>query len=64
MKSDSLGHFFGKLWKILGWEKCNTLIPTYLLPELSTIMGNSGDVSQGRCGGGAPYCGPRGARFN
>ncbi len=30
----------------------------------SNIMGNSGDVSQGRCGGGAPYCGPRGARFN
>jgi hypothetical protein len=26
--------------------------------------GNSGNVSQGRCGGGAPYCGPRGARFN
>ncbi len=33
---------------------------------LSTVYkkGNSGDVSQGRCGGGAPYCGPRGARFN
>ncbi len=28
------------------------------------IMGNSGDVGQGRCGGGAPYCCPRGARFN
>ncbi len=28
-----------------------------------SIMGNSGDVSQGRCGGGVPYCGPRGARF-
>jgi len=23
-------------------------------------MGNSGGVSQGRCGGGAQYCGPRG----
>ena len=32
--------------------------------DLHCIMGNSGDVSQGRCGGGAPYCGPRGARFN
>ncbi len=27
------------------------------------IMGNSGDVSEGRCGGGAPYCGPRGALY-
>ncbi len=38
----------------------------WTLQEISniTIMGNSGDVSQGRCGGGAPYCGPRGARFN
>ncbi len=32
--------------------------------EQEAIMGNSGDVSQGRCGGGVPYCGPRGARFN
>jgi hypothetical protein len=30
----------------------------------SHIMGNSGNVSQGCCGGGAPYCGPRGVRFN
>ena len=29
----ALGTFFRKLWKFLRWEKCNTLIPTYLLPD-------------------------------
>ena len=29
----ALGTFFRKLWKFLRWEKCNTLIPTYLLPN-------------------------------
>ena len=39
-------------------------IPSQGFYSNSLIMGNSGDVSQGHCGGGALYCGPRGARFN
>jgi hypothetical protein len=26
-------HFFVKLWEIWWWEKCNTLVPTYVLPD-------------------------------
>ncbi len=32
--------------------------------QISYKRGNSGNVSQGPCGGGAPYCGPRGVRCN
>ncbi len=35
-----------------------------LLTSNEYKRGNSGDVIQGRCGGGAPYCGSMGARFN
>ncbi len=50
---------------VWGSNKFCTLTMTSKLPSQEDYKrGNNGDVSQGRCGGGAPYCGPRGARFN
>ena len=54
---------------ILGESRYFVTLVFFLLHDIHIdynrdIMGNSGDVSQGCYGGGAPYCSPRGMRFN